>query len=118
MSADRASAAVRAQGWQGAHPANGGVDPLVALLLQRMDDQDERAGRERQEQTAALAESLDKLGGRFEARIGEQTAAMLTAVKIASGVIVIALLLLGSIGGAVVAFRVPGFEGSANVEAP
>jgi len=122
VSADRAPAPARTQGWHGGGggPVNGGagVDPLVALLLQRMDGQEERASEERQEQTTAMTAALDRLGGRFEARIAEQTASMLTAVKIASAIIVVALLLLGSIGGAVVVLDTPAGSATTNAGGP
>jgi hypothetical protein len=109
--------------------ADPGVDPLVALLLRRMDDQDGRAERSRDRQTEAFTEAVRDLGTQFSARIDAQTQAMIetqraqtSAMKWAAGlattIVVVALLLLGSIGGAVISYKGGGLEATTNGGTP
>lgn len=94
----------------GAIPVPPGVDPTVGFLVQHLSTQAAAASRERGEQTQQFTASLDKLGGRFEAKMDAQTNVMVKAATIAAGIVVLTLLILGAIAGAVTYFRGFGIE--------
>jgi hypothetical protein len=87
-----------------------GVDPTVFLLVKQIEKQHASASTERREQTEQFTTALDTLGGRFETKMDAQTSAMVGAARLAAGVVVIALALLGSIAGAVTFFKGGGIQ--------
>lgn len=95
-----------------------GVDPTVAMLLQQNADQQHTSSFERRSQTKAFTNALDKLGGRIEEKVDTQTQALVGAVgkaaTTAAVVFVVVVLVLGSIGGAVVSLKGGRYEANTN----
>jgi hypothetical protein len=95
-----------------------GVDPTVFLLVRQNAAASASASAERREQSAAFVGALDKLGGRFEAKMDAQTGAMVSAARLAAGIVVLTLLILGSVAGAVTYLKGGGFEAGSAAAAP
>ena len=91
-----------------------GVDPTVGYMMRALERQHLSASTERQAQTEQFTGALDKLGGRFEAKMDTNTNAMVKAANLAAGIVVITLVILGSIAGAVTYFKGGGAEFSTN----